>query len=136
MDLLRRGGMGGCSAASGRRRRWVPSCAPSPSEHVRQLDAVASRFLPRLAGQAPILAGAERMLWLDLDDTVIQTYGYAKQAAGRGYTGVKGLNALVATASTRAAPVIAATRGCVGCPTSSATVTSQVTSLDQPSSRC
>jgi hypothetical protein len=27
-----------------------------------------------------------------------QTYGYAKQAAGRGYTGVKGLNALAATA--------------------------------------
>jgi predicted mannosyl-3-phosphoglycerate phosphatase (HAD superfamily) len=39
------------------------------------------------------------MVWLDLDNTVIQTYGYAKQAAGRGYTGVKGLNALVATAS-------------------------------------
>jgi hypothetical protein len=39
-------------------------------------------------------------VWLDLDDSVIQTSGYAKQAAGRGYTGVKGLNALVATAST------------------------------------
>jgi hypothetical protein len=51
------------------------------------------------------------MVWLDLDNTVIQTYGYAKQAAGRGYTGVKGLNALVATASALwAAPVIAATR--------------------------
>jgi hypothetical protein len=34
------------------------------------------------------------MVWLDLDDSVIQTSGYAKQAAGRGYTGVKGLNAL------------------------------------------
>jgi hypothetical protein len=33
-------------------------------------------------------------VWLDLDDSVIQTSGYAKQAAGRGYTGVKGLNAL------------------------------------------
>ena len=76
----------GCSAASGRRRRWVSSCTPSPSEHVRQLDAVDSRFRPRLAGQAPVLAGAERMVWLDLDDTVIQTYGYAKLAAGRGYT--------------------------------------------------
>jgi hypothetical protein len=50
-------------------------------------------------------------VWLDLDDSVIQTSGYAMQAAGRGYTGVKGLNALVATASTPlAAPVIAATR--------------------------
>jgi hypothetical protein len=51
------------------------------------------------------------MTWLDVDDTVVQTYGYAKQAAARGYTGVKGLNALVATASTPvAAPLIAATR--------------------------
>jgi hypothetical protein len=40
-----------------------------------------------------------------------QTYGYAKQGAGRGYTGVKGLNALIATVSTpSAAPVICATR--------------------------
>lgn len=79
--------------------------------HVRQLDAVASRFLPRLAGQTPILAGAEQMTWLDVHDSVIQTYGYAKQAAARGYTGVKGLNALLATASTpQAAPVIAAAR--------------------------
>jgi hypothetical protein len=38
-------------------------------------------------------------------------YGYAKQGAGRGYTGVKGLNALLAVASTpTSAPVIAATR--------------------------
>ena len=44
--------------------------------HVRQLDAVAAGLLPRLAGQAPIRAGAERMVWLDVDDTVIQTYGY------------------------------------------------------------
>jgi Transposase DDE domain group 1 len=45
------------------------------------------------------------------DDTVRQTYGYAKQGAGRGYTGVKGLNALIATVSTPAsAPAIAAAR--------------------------
>ena len=56
-------------------------------------------------------AGAEQITWLDLDDSLIQTYGYAKQAAARGYTGVKGLNALLATASTpKAAPVIAAAR--------------------------
>ncbi len=40
-----------------------------------------------------------------------QTYGYAKQGAGRGYTGVKGLNALLAIVSTpSSAPVIAAAR--------------------------
>jgi len=105
MDLLRHGGMG---------RLFSGVRAPSTLGiflraftfgHVRQLDAVASRFLPRLAGQTPILAGAEQMTWLDVDDSVIQTYGYAKQAAARGYTGGKGLNALLATASTpQAAP--------------------------------
>jgi len=111
MDLLRHGGMG---------RLFSGVRAPSTLGiflraftfgHVRQLDAVASRFLPRLAGQAPILAGAEQITWLDLDDSLIQTYGYAKQAAARGYTGVKGLNALLAAASTpQVAPVIAAAR--------------------------
>ena len=37
-----------------------------------------------------------------IDVTLRQTYGYAKQGAGRGYTGVKGLNALLAAVSTRA----------------------------------
>jgi hypothetical protein len=79
--------------------------------HVRQLDAVATGVLDRLAAATPILAGAEQVAFLDIDDTVRQTYGYAKQGTGRGYTGVKGLNALLATLSTPlSAPVIAATR--------------------------
>ena len=79
--------------------------------HVRQLDAVASRLLVNLAGHTPLLAGAEALAYIDIDDTVRQTYGYAKQGTGRGYTGTKGLNALVATVSTpSSAPVIAAAR--------------------------
>jgi hypothetical protein len=79
--------------------------------HVRQLDAVASRLLINLARAAPLLPGGEELAYLDVDDTVRQTYGYAKQGAGRGYTGTKGLNALLAVMSTPAsAPVIAATR--------------------------
>jgi len=79
--------------------------------HVRQLDAVASRLLIELAGQAPLLPGAGELGYVDIDDTVRQTYGYAKQGAGRGYTGVKGLNALLAIVSTPiSAPVIAAAR--------------------------
>ena len=70
--------------------------------HVRQLDAVAARLLARLAAAAPILPGADQVAFVDIDDTVRQTYGYAKQGAGRGYTGVKGLNALLATVSTTA----------------------------------
>jgi hypothetical protein len=79
--------------------------------HVRQLDAVASRLLINLAGQAPLLIGAAELAYVDVDDTLKQTYGYAKQGAGRGYTGVKGLNALLAIVSTpSSAPVIAAAR--------------------------
>ena len=82
--------------------------------HVRQLDAVASRVLISLAGQAPLLPGAAGptgLAYLNIDDTLKQTYGYAKQGAGRGYTGVKGLNVLLAVVSTpTSAPVIAAAR--------------------------
>ena len=79
--------------------------------HVRQLDAVASRLLIGLARHTPLLPGAGELTYIDVDDTVAQTYGYAKQGAGRGYTGVKGLNALIAIVSTpSSAPVIAAAR--------------------------
>jgi Transposase DDE domain group 1 len=111
MDLLRHGGMG---------RLFTDLRAPSTLGtflrvfsfgHVRQLDAVAAELLARLAAATPILADVATVAFLDLDDTVRQTYGYAKQGAGRGYSGVKGLNALIATVSTPlAAPVIAATR--------------------------
>jgi hypothetical protein len=79
--------------------------------HVRQLDAVAARFLARLAGHAPIISSSEPVTYLDIDDTIRATFGYAKQGAGYGYTGVKGLNALLATVSSASsAPVIVATR--------------------------
>ncbi len=79
--------------------------------HVRQLDAVASRLLINLAGLVPLLPGADELAYVDVDDTLRQTYGYAKQGAGRGYTGVKGLNALLAIVSTASsAPVIAGAR--------------------------
>ena len=51
------------------------------------------------------------MTFVDIDDTIRSTYGYAKQGTGYGYSGVKGLNAFLATASTASsAPVIVATR--------------------------
>jgi hypothetical protein len=111
MDLLRHGGMG---------RLFDGARAPSTLGtflraftfgHVRQLDAVAARLLGNLAAHTPLLPGAEQVAYLDVDDTVRETHGYAKQGAGYGYSGVKGLNALIATVSTPlAAPVIAATR--------------------------
>ncbi|QGH68676.1 IS1380 family transposase [Pseudactinotalea sp. HY158] len=111
MDLLRHGGMG---------KLFQDARAPSTLGtflraftfgHVRQLDAIASRFLTRLAGQAPVLAGAGQIAYVDIDDTIKETYGYAKQGAGYGYNKVKGLNALIATISTPvAAPLIVGTR--------------------------
>jgi hypothetical protein len=79
--------------------------------HVRQLDAVAARLLVNLAEQSPLLVGADQVAFLDIDDTIKATYGHKKQGAGYGYSGVKGLNVLLATCSTPvSAPVIAATR--------------------------
>jgi hypothetical protein len=111
LDLLRHGGMP---------RLFDQIRAPSTLGtflrlftfgHVRQLDAVAARLLPALAAAVPVLPGAEEFTIVDIDDTVRQTYGYAKQGAARGYTGIKGLNALLAIVSTTgSAPLIAAAR--------------------------
>jgi hypothetical protein len=111
MDLLRHGGMG---------RLFTGVVAPSTLGsflrafafgHVRQLDAVAARLVADLAARTPLLPDAGVVAHLDVDDTVRATYGYAKQGAGYGYSGVKGLNALLATLSTpTGAPVIVATR--------------------------
>jgi hypothetical protein len=80
--------------------------------HVRQLDAIAARFLVGLADRVPgVVAGAEAVAYVDIDDTVRATYGSAKQGAGYGYSRVKGLNLLLATLCTpSAAPLIVATR--------------------------
>ena len=112
MALLRHGGMGRVFAHA-----YAPSTLGSFLRafvfgHVRQLDAVASRFLTRLAGRAPLLpAEAGDQVLVDVDDTIIEVHGYAKQGTGFGYTGVRGLNALLATATTKdTAPVVVAQR--------------------------
>ncbi|MET3807149.1 hypothetical protein ABIB25_004171 [Nakamurella sp. UYEF19] len=73
--------------------------------HVRQLGAVAAALLVKLATLAVLLPAAatgdrDAVTWLDVDDTMRETYGYAKQGVGFGYNKVKGLNALLAIAST------------------------------------
>ena len=51
------------------------------------------------------------MVMVDLDDTMVEVHGYNKQGAAFGYSGVRGLNALLATVSTeQIAPVITAQR--------------------------
>jgi len=111
MDLLRHGGMdrlfGGVRAPS----TLGTFLRTFTFGHVRQLDSVAASMLTELARRAPLLDGADKVAFVDVDDTVKATYGYAKQGAGYGYSGVKGLNALIATVSTPlSAPVICATR--------------------------
>jgi Transposase DDE domain group 1 len=111
MDLLRHGGMG---------RLFTGVRAPSTLGtflrafrfgQVRQLDAVAARVLAGLAARSPIISASEQLTYLDVDDTIRATFGYAKQGAGYGYSGVKGLNALLATVSTASsAPLVVATR--------------------------
>ncbi len=111
MDLVRHGGMpkvfAGCRAPTtlGTHLRGYSF------GHVRQLDAVAARLLVGLADQTPLLVGADQVAYVDIDDTIRATHGYAKQGVGYGYTKVKGLNVQVATLSTpTAAPVIVGTR--------------------------
>jgi hypothetical protein len=57
------------------------------------------------------VAGIEEQVLLDIDDTIIEVHGYGKQGSGYGYSGVRGLNALLATVTTaQAAPVVLAQR--------------------------
>src|SRR5674476_1342770 len=111
MDLLRHGGMGRVLTAGRAPSTLGTFLRAFTFGHVRQLDAVASRVLVNRAGRAPLLVGADQVAFVDIDDTIKATYGYAKRGAGYGYSGVKGLNALLAIVSTPlSAPVIAATR--------------------------
>ncbi|NDL58391.1 IS1380 family transposase [Phytoactinopolyspora mesophila] len=138
MALLRHGGMGRLFA-----RAYAPSTLGTflrafTFGHVRQLDAIASRLLIALAGLTRLLGartdlavdeaddteGEAGYALVDVDDTIIEVHGHAKQGAGFGYSGVRGLNALLATltipvAAAATAPVIVAQRlrkGAAGSP--------------------
>lgn len=115
LDLLRHGGMP---------RLFVGVRAPSTlgtflrsftHGHVQQLDAVGGDLLAGLTDRVPgVIAGSnttEGVAFLDVDDTIHEVHGHAKQAAAYGYTRVRGLNIQLATLSTPlAAPVIARAR--------------------------
>lgn len=114
LDLLRHGGMG---------RLFTGVRAPSTlgtflrsftHGHVQQLDRVNAGMLAGLAVRVPGLlagGGAGGIAFVDVDDTVRQVHGYAKQGAAFGYSKVRGLNIQLATISSpTAAPVIAQAR--------------------------
>lgn len=74
--------------------------------YVLQLAAVNRRLLHGLAGLVPQVAGSG-LVRVDVDDTIRQVHGYQKQGAAYGYSGVRGLNGLLATISTgTSAPII------------------------------
>jgi hypothetical protein len=135
MALLRHGGMGTVFAAG-----YAPSTLGSflrsfTFGHVRQADAVASRFLLNLAEHTELLGGRQDSgtVTVDLDDTVVEVHGYSKQGAAFGYSGVRGLNAVLATVSTETvAPVIAAQRlrrGSAGSPRGAAKLATDALAL-------
>ena len=117
MALLRHGGMKKLFSSI-----YAPSTLGSflrkfTFGHVRQLDAVASRFLAALTGLTWLLGNPQQasrtpgVALLDVDDTIIEVHGHQKQGAGFGYSRVRGLNALLATITTTcAAPVITGQR--------------------------
>ena len=117
MALLRHGGMKKLFSSI-----YAPSTLGSflrkfTFGHVRQLDAVASRFLAALTGLTWLLGNPQQasrtpgVALLDVDDTIIEVHGHQKQGAGFGYSRVRGLNALIATLATATtAPIIVAQR--------------------------
>ncbi|HEY8914204.1 IS1380 family transposase [Lacisediminihabitans sp.] len=120
MAILRHGGM---------KKLFVGAYAPSTLGsflraftfgHVRQLDAIACRWLVNVAAAAPIVTGIDEYALVDIDDTIKEVHGYQKQGSGYGYSGVRGLNALLGIVSTTtSAPIIIGSRlrkGAAGSP--------------------
>jgi hypothetical protein len=87
MALLRHGGMSRAFDF-----RYAPS---TPGRllrsfafgHVRQLDAIASRFLGALVGRTPVLADVDQAEVVNLSDTIMEVHGYVRQGAAFGYLG-------------------------------------------------
>ena len=103
MALLRHGGMKKLFSSI-----YAPSTLGSflrkfTFGHVRQLDAVASRFLAALTGLTWLLGNPQQasrtpgVALLDVDDTIIEVHGHAKQGATFGYPRVRGYHPLLAT---------------------------------------
>ncbi len=115
LDVLRHGGMGRLFAGIRAPSTLGTFLRSFTHGHVQQLDAVSAGLLAGLTGRVPdVIAGADNLegvAFLDVDDTIREVHGYAKQGAAYGYTRVRGLNIQLAALSTPlAAPVIARAR--------------------------
>ena len=81
LNLLRHGGMGRLFDGMRAPTTLGTFLRAVSFGHVRQFDAVACRLLIALAKATPLLAGAEQVTYLDIDDTIRETHGYARQGA-------------------------------------------------------
>lgn len=113
--LLRHGGMGRVFAHAYAPATLVSFLRPFTLGHVGQLDAIASRFLIGLAGLTGLFAtdrqwpdGSGYVL-LEVDDTMVEVNGYAKQGAGVGHW-VWAQRAARHAGQRRVAPLIVAQR--------------------------
>ncbi len=114
LDLLRHGGMPRLFAGVRAPSTLGTFLRSFTHGHVQQLDAAGGRLLAGLTARVPALLAdtrRDRIAFVDVDDTVREVHGYAKQAAAYGYTRQRGLNIQLATISTTtSAPVIARAR--------------------------
>ena len=98
-DALRPVGRPALSAAQSRRpRHWGTFLRSFRWGHVRQLDRVSRQLLARAwkAGAGP----GDAPFTIDLDSTICETYGLAKEGARHhGYTGKRGYHPLLAVAA-------------------------------------
>lgn len=112
MDLLRHGAMAKLFTGTRSPSTLGTFLRSFSGGDVASVGAIASRFLAGLTTLVPGLrAGSDRRAYLDIDDTVKQTYGHTTQGAAVGYTNVWGLNTQLATISTpEVAPLILGAR--------------------------
>ncbi len=79
MAVLRHGGMGRLFTGVRAPSTLGPLLRAMRFGHVRQLDAVAARFLAGLSADDDLVAAPAAVTYVDMDDTMRRTYGYAKQ---------------------------------------------------------
>ncbi len=99
LDVLRAGATGrllGAAKAPSTIGTWLRSFTYG---HLRQLDAIARQLLLVCwaAGAGP--HRLDELLYLDLDSTIIESHGLAKEGAFFGYTKVRGHHPLIARVS-------------------------------------
>lgn len=86
LDLVRHGGMARLFAGVRAPSTLGTFLRTFTHGHVQQLDKISAGLLAGLATQVPgLFAGADEIAFLDVDDTVREVHGYAKQGAAFGY---------------------------------------------------